>query len=241
MSQAFYDQFAAVFAQNGLDAYISPAVAEQFEDLTARMLETNRTMNITALTTLDKIIPLHFADCITVANRLPRSATVLDVGCGGGFPILPLAIVRPDLHLTGLDSTEKKIRHVQSTADAMGLRISTVAARAEELAADPAYREQYDVVLSRAVARLNVLDELCLPFVKIGGQLIAMKGAAGAEELTEAQIGIQKLGGEAESTQEFDLQTAAGPEKRALILIRKVAPTPREFPRAFGAIKKRPL
>lgn len=241
MNQAFYDQFIAVFQRNGLDAYLDDRIILQFEELTERMLETNRVTNITALTTLEKIIPLHYADCVAVAAFIPQSATVLDIGCGGGFPILPLAIVRPDLHLTGLDSTEKKIRHVQSTADAMGLSIQTIAARAEETANNATFRDSFDVVVSRAVARMNILSELCLPFVRPGGHFVAMKGAAGAEELAEAANGICKLGGKIIETHEFDLHTAGSSEKRTIVTIQKVHSTPQGYPRAFGSIKKRPL
>ena len=175
------------------------------------------------------------------AACISQNATVADIGCGGGFPILPLAIVRPDLKLTGIDSTEKKIRYVQSTADALGLNVTAISGRAEDLAKDPQYRDGFDVVISRAVARLNVLDELCMPFVKIGGQFVAMKGAAGQEELDEAKNGIQKLGGELVAADEYTLYTADAEERRVMIQIAKKTATPKEFPRAFGTIKKKPL
>ena len=198
-------------------------------------------MNITAITDLEKIVPLHYADCVKVAECIPQNAKVLDVGCGGGYPVLPLAIVRPDLNITGLDSTEKKIKYVQKTADSLGLSVRTVAARAEDVAKLADHREQYDVVIGRAVARLNVLCELCMPFVKIGGQFISMKGLAGAEEYREASDGIQKLGGKLQDLQEYDLLLTNDAEKRTLILIDKTSNTPKEFPRSFGAMKKKPL
>ena len=239
--EQFNEIFTQVFQKNGLDEYIQPAIMEKFAALTKRMVEVNAVMNITALTTEEKIIPLHYADCLKVAAYIPKNAHVLDVGCGGGFPILPLAIIRPDLHLTGLDSTEKKIRYVQSTADELGLRIQTIAGRAEDIAKLPAHRDGYDVVVGRAVARMNVLDELCIPFVKPNGRFIAMKGAAGAEEFEEAAPGIEKLGGIARDLLEYDLHLVDGCEKRTLLFVEKVSRTPKEFPRAFGAIKKRPL
>lgn len=238
---SFREDFVRIFEKNGLESYITEDHIRKFYDLTDRMVETNKVMNITALTTQDKIIPLHYADCVKAAAYIPQNATVADIGCGGGFPILPLAIVRPDLKLVGIDSTEKKIRYVQSTADALGLSVTAISGRAEDLAKDPQYRDEFDVVISRAVARLNVLDELCMPFAKIGGQFIAMKGAAGQEELTEAQNGIQKLGGELILADEYTLYTSDAEEKRVMVQISKKAATPREFPRAFGSIKKRPL
>jgi 16S rRNA (guanine527-N7)-methyltransferase len=238
---AFETLFRDIFEKNNLENYITDENIRRFEKLTEIMLETNQNMNITAITELEKVIPLHYADCVKVAEYIPQNATVLDVGCGGGYPILPLAIVRPDLRITGLDSTEKKIKYVQKTADLLGLHVQTMAARAEDVAKMSDFRENYDVVIGRAVARLNVLDELCLPFVKIGGRFMAMKGLAGREEYGEAVTGVQRLGGELENLKEYELALLEGSEKRTLITIRKIASTPREFPRTFGAIKKKPL
>ncbi len=237
----FETLFRDVFEKNHLESYITDENIRLFEKLTDIMLETNQSMNITAITDLEKIVPLHYADCVKVAECIPQNAKVLDVGCGGGYPVLPLAIVRPDLDITGLDSTEKKIKYVQKTADSLGLSVRTVAARAEDVAKLADQREQYDVVIGRAVARLNVLCELCMPFVKIGGQFISMKGLAGAEEYREASDGIQKLGGKLQDLQEYDLLLTNDAEKRTLILIDKTSNTPKEFPRSFGAMKKKPL
>lgn len=238
---SFRENYLAIFQKNGLESYTDEAIIRKFYDLTVKMVETNKVMNVTALTTMDKIIPLHYADCVKVAAFIPQNATVADIGCGGGFPILPLAIVRPDLKLTGIDSTDKKIRYVQNTADELGLSVTAISGRAEDLAKQAAYRDSFDCVVSRAVARLNVLDELCMPFVKVGGTFIAMKGAAGQEELAEAENGIQRLGGYLKGTDEYVLYTTDDEEKRVQIQITKNSPTPREFPRAFGAIKKKPL
>jgi 16S rRNA (guanine527-N7)-methyltransferase len=238
---SFREDFLQIFQKNGLEVYTDDAIIRKFYDLTDRMVETNKVMNITALTTVDKIIPLHYADCVKVASCIPQNAFVADIGCGGGFPILPLAIVRPDLKLTGIDSTEKKIRYVQSTADALGLSVTAISGRAEELAKMSEYRECFDCVISRAVARLNVLDELCLPFVKNGGKFIAMKGAAGSEELDEARKGIARFGGGEIESVEYPLYLMEAEEKRNMITIKKVSATPIEFPRGFGAIKKKPL
>ncbi|MBP3570826.1 MAG: 16S rRNA (guanine(527)-N(7))-methyltransferase RsmG [Clostridia bacterium] len=238
---SFREYFIRVFQKNGLETYITEEHIRKFYDLTVKMVETNKVMNITALTTMDKIIPLHYADCVKAAALIPQNATVADIGCGGGFPILPLAIVRPDLKLVGIDSTEKKIRYVQNTADELGLSVTAISGRAEDLAKQTDYRDHFDVVISRAVARLNVLDELCMPFVKVGGRFIALKGAAGQEELSEAMNGIQKLGGQLHDTDEYSLFTADDEEKRVMVRIDKISATPKEYPRAFGAIKKKPL
>ena len=127
--------FADICVKNGLDSYATPETIAQFEHLTELMLETNRVMNVTALTTLEKIIPLHYADCLKIADRIPEGATVADIGCGGGFPTLPLAMVRPDLTVVGIDSTDKKVRYVNETAARLGISPNTLTAlsmRAEE-------------------------------------------------------------------------------------------------------------
>ena len=237
----FTNLYTDIFQKNGLDRFIRDDIIVRFEKLTEIMVSTNQVMNITALTTLEKIIPLHYADCVMIEKHIPLNATVLDVGCGGGFPILPLAIVRPDLRITGLDSTDKKIRYVQNTADELGLSVQTVSGRAEDMAKLSDYRDQFDVVVSRAVARLNVLDELCMPFVRVGGSFIAMKGCAGRDEVAEAETGISKLCGFIQNLSEYDLHTENEIEKRFVIQIQKNAATPKEFPRSFGAIKKKPL
>ncbi len=237
----FKELFTDIFQKNSLERYIREDIVEKFSELTDIMIATNAVMNITALTTVEKIIPLHYADCVKIAECIPEGATVIDIGCGGGFPILPLAIVRPDLRITGLDSTDKKVRYVQNTADKLGLTITTLSARAEDAAKMPQLRDSFDVAVSRAVARMNVLDELCMPFVKVGGRFIAMKGAAGQEELSEAQIGIQKLGGGVITLREYTLYTGGDDEKRTVIDVQKSKPTPKEYPRGFGAIKKKPL
>ena len=237
----FTNLYTDIFQKNGLDRFIRDDFIVRFEKLTEIMVSTNQVMNITALTTLEKIIPLHYADCVMIEKHIPLNATVLDVGCGGGFPILPLAIVRPDLRITGLDSTDKKIRYVQNTADELGLSVQTVSGRAEDMAKLSDYRDQFDVVVSRAVARLNVLDELCMPFVRVGGSFIAMKGCAGRDEAAEAEIGISKLCGSIQSLFEYDLHTENEIEKRFVIQIQKNAATPKEFPRSFGVMKKKPL
>jgi len=237
----FSEIFCSIFEKNDLGRYATPYNIQQFEKLTEIMLDTNRSMNITAITEVEKIIPLHYADCVKIASYIPQNATVLDVGCGGGFPILPLAIVRPDLRITGLDSTDKKIRYVKQAGDQLGVNIQTLSARAEDAAKLSEYREKFDIVIGRAVARLNVLDELCMPFVRVGGCFLAMKGLAGTEEHAEAEIGIEKLSGQTREVLEYDLHTQSDVEKRTLIVIEKISKTPKEFPRAFGAIKKKPL
>ncbi len=230
------------FNQNHVDKYATDHHISLFYDLTNIMLEKNQVMNITAIRDIEKIIPLHYADCLKIAEHIPEGSKVIDIGCGGGFPTLPLAVVRPDIHILGVDSTEKKVKYVAETAKALNLtNVSTISARAEELINLPDMRESFDVVVSRAVARLCVLDELCMPFIKIGGRFIVMKGAAGQEELDEAQNGIEKLGGKVISTIQDELTVVNETEQRVMFVIEKTHATPTQYPRQFGQIKKKPL
>ncbi len=239
--EIFKKIYAEIFQKNGLNDYVKDIYIDKFAALTQIMLETNAQMNITALTTLEKIIPLHYADCVAVAKYIPENSTVLDIGCGGGFPILPLSIVRLDLKITGLDSTDKKARYVAETAQRLNLSANTISARAEELSRMPQQRESYDVVISRAVARMNILSELALPFVRVGGRFLAMKGSAGIEEMQEAESGCKKLGGKAQEALYYPLHTTAETEDRTLLIIQKDTATPSNYPRSFGQIKKKPL
>ncbi|MBE6694329.1 MAG: 16S rRNA (guanine(527)-N(7))-methyltransferase RsmG [Ruminococcaceae bacterium] len=232
--------FEDIFTKNGISEYDTPENRQKFATLAEYLIEENQKYNLTALCSMDKIIPLHFADCVVAAKYIPAGAKVLDLGCGGGFPTLPLAIVRPDIAVCGLDSTAKKLGFINSAAQKLGIfNVTTLTGRAEELVCDR--RESFDIVISRAVARLNVLAELCLPFVQVGGKFIALKGSAGEDELAEAQKGIVMLGGSVKSTDKYDIFTCGGAEKRLNIIIDKQSPTPIAYPRQFGAIKKKPL
>ena len=239
----FKAHFKENFSLNGLDSYVTDENIELFYALTEKMLEVNQTMNVTAIRDIEKIIPLHYADCVKIAKHIPEGAKVIDIGCGGGFPTLPLAIVRKDIQIIGVDSTSKKVKYVSDIAKYLKLHhVKTIASRAEELINTPHMRENFDVVISRAVARLNILNELCIPFVKIGGKTVYMKGAAGNEELLEAQSGIQKLGGvKQHMIEEILYVTNEYTEKRIQIIIEKGSGTPTQYPRSFGQIKKKPL
>lgn len=241
---AFSLLFHSIFEKNHLHHFCTDAHIEAFYALTQHMLSVNKVMNITAITEVDKIIALHYADCAMVASQIPSGAHVADVGCGGGFPTLPLAILRPDIHIIAIDSTEKKVRYVADTAECLRLlqQITPLSARVEQLAVPgSAHREQYDVVISRAVARLRMLDELCLPLAKVGGCFLALKGAAGPEEYEEAKHGIQRLGGGAVVCEPYTLHLQDGSEMRHLVTVQKKNPTPPAYPRAFAKIKSAPL
>lgn len=201
--------------------------------------ETNRVMNLTAITGEDEIARLHFLDCAALLMLADfRSKRVIDVGTGAGFPGLALKIAQPEMELVLLDSLDKRVGFLKDARSKLGFEdVHCVHARAEEAAAEE--RGSYDIAVSRAVARLNVLCELCLPFVKKGGLFLAMKGTDHAEELEEARRAVRLLGGEIESERDY---TIPGTDVRhSVILIRKVAGTPPKYPRRWAQIKKQPL
>ena len=228
--------------KNGFSAMklsVSDAQIAQLEDFTARMLETNKVMNLTRITDPKEIAEKHLLDCASLLQAADFSKkSVVDVGCGAGFPGMPLHILCPSCKLTLLDSLGKRIRFLQGCIDAMNLSdIEAVHARAEEFAAK--HREQYDFAVSRAVAQLNVLAELSLPLVKQGGALIAMKSKDTDEELERAKKAIRLLGGEIEKIIDYTIPHTEITHR--LVVIRKKNHTPKQYPRPFRKISASPL
>ena len=228
--------------KNGFSAMklsVSDAQIAQLEDFTARMLETNKVMNITRITDPKEIAEKHLLDCASLLQAADFSKkSVVDVGCGAGFPGMPLHILCPSCELTLLDSLGKRIRFLQGCIDAMNLSdIEAVHARAEEFAAK--HREQYDFAVSRAVAQLNVLAELSLPLVKQGGAFIAMKSKDTDEELERAKKAIRLLGGEIEKIIDYTIPHTEITHR--LVVIRKKNHTPKQYPRPFRKISASPL
>lgn len=228
--------------KNGFSAMklsVSDAQIAQLEDFTARMLETNKVMNLTRITDPKEIAEKHLLDCASLLQAADFSKkSVVDVGCGAGFPGMPLHILCPSCKLTLLDSLGKRIRFLQGCIDAMNLSdIEAVHARAEEFAAKR--REQYDFAVSRAVAQLNVLAELSLPLVKQGGAFIAMKSKDTDEELERAKKAIRLLGGEIEKIIDYTIPHTEIIHR--LVVIRKKNHTPKQYPRPFRKISASPL
>lgn len=202
----------------------------------AALLEKNQVMNLTAITEPDRVARLHFLDSLTLMTLKDfKGKTVIDVGCGGGFPGVPLKIACPEMDLTLLDSLGKRIIWLRETLPTLGVDAQCITARAEEEALHR--RETYDFAVSRAVARLNILCELCLPLVKVGGYFLAMKGAAAREELEEARSAIHILGGQLEKLAVFPSEGT----EHAVVVIHKTRRTPPQYPRRFTRIKQRPL
>ena len=228
--------------KNGFSAMklsVSDAQIAQLEDFTARMLDTNKVMNLTRITDPKEIAEKHLLDCASLLQAADFSKkSVVDVGCGAGFPGMPLHSLCPSCELTLLDSLGKRIRFLQGCIDAMNLsNIEAVHARAEEFAAK--HREQYDFAVSRAVAQLNVLAELSLPLVKQGGAFIAMKSKDTDEELERAKKAIRLLGGEIEKIIDYTIPHTEITHR--LVVIRKKNHTPKQYPRPFRKISASPL
>ena len=212
---------------------------EQFMTYLSLLLEWNEKMNLTAITDKEDVYLKHFYDSITIAFDFDfNNQTLIDVGAGAGFPSVPLKILYPNLKITIVDSLNKRITFLNHLFKELELdNCQAVAARAEEYAKD--HRESVDIVMARAVARLNILDELCLPLVKKNGYFLSLKGRQAPEEVKEAKKGIQLLGGQIESTHDFTL--ANHDDFRSNIIIKKVKETPKKYPRMFSKIKKSPL
>ena len=241
--QAFSELFDEIFRQNKMEKYVNSNTIRAFNDLTERMLEVNSYMNLTAITEPRAVILRHYVDSLTVAEYLPQGARVVEIGCGAGFPTLPLAIARPDLRILALDSTAKRIDYVAQTANMLGLtNVEAMSSRAEDAAAiGSSLRESFDCAISRAVANLPVLCELCLPFVAVGGRFVAMKAAQADREVELARGGLAKLGGRLQAVVPLELIGDEGKEERNLILTDKIEKTPKIYPRNYAQIKKKPL
>ena len=205
----------------------------------ALLEEKNKVMNLTAIKEADEVAQLHFLDSAALLNLLDfRNKAVVDVGTGAGFPGLPIRLLEPSVHVTLLDSLGKRIAFLQEVCTALGLSdVECIHARAEEFST--ARRESFDIAVSRAVASLSVLAELCLPLVKTGGTFLAMKSVDSGDELSVAEHAISVLGGRVTGIRDYSIP-GTNIVHRA-VLVEKVKPTPKGYPRSFAKIKKDPL
>ena len=218
----------------GLD--INEETAKQLCAFGEAVVEQNKVMNLTAITEPDKVARLHLLDSLTLLTLEElKGKKVIDVGCGAGFPGVPVKIACPETKLTLLDSLGKRMKWLETILPQLGVDAQCITDRAEE--AITSRREQYDIATSRAVARLNILLELTAPYVKVGGKVLAMKGTAAQEELDEAKNAISKLGLQLERVVQFPIEDTA----HTVIVLKKVRPTPSQYPRAYAKIKKSPL
>lgn len=238
----FFAELDRVFGENRLLGLLTDEKRELFYRFTEMLWNTNKSLNLTALTNVGDMILKHLADSLLISEYLSEGASVVDVGCGGGFPTFPLAIARPDLKITAVDSTEKKISFVRNTARELGLEnITAVCGRAEELARGE-MRESFDFATARAVAALPVLCELCLPFVRVGGSFVAMKSLRIDEELAAARQRnlFALLGGEKEPRVDTPrlVDSREGELFRSIAVTKKISSTPSKYPRAYAQIVK---
>ncbi len=237
----FQNILHGAFDKNGIGYLLSDASKEKLESLCRIMQAKNAEMNITAITDDEGIATKHFCDSALLAPLLPDEGEMADIGCGGGFPCLPIAILKPNVKITAIDSTSKKVSYVSDTARAIGLsNLYGISMRAEE-GAQGDFREKYDIVTARAVAALNVLCELCIPYLKVGGVFYAMKGKGAPEELDAAKDAVKAMGAVVARVHEMTLVCDGEEQLRYIIEIKKTSPTPKQYPRAYAKIKKKPL
>ena len=219
-----------------------PGAAGQLARYGSLLLEQNRVMNLTAITDPDQVADLHFLDCaalLTLGYDF-QGRSLIDVGTGAGFPGLPLKILEPTLNVTLLDSLGKRVRWLETVGAALGLEgVTYLHARGEEAAHQPELREQFDLAVSRAVAALPLLCELCLPYIKVGGRFLAMKSVDSAAEVEESGRAVSKLGGRLLPAVDYAIP-GTGVTHR-VVAVEKLAPTPAAYPRRWPVMQKKPL
>ncbi len=219
--------------------FLEEEQVEKMNRFAKMLIRENERMNLTAITDPKEMVIKHFLDSLFILRQydIPKRARVLDLGAGAGFPSVPLAILRDDLSFVQLDSLQKRIRFLESVRDELALDTTPLHGRAETLGKDPSMREQFDIVIARAVAPMNRLCEYALPFVRLGGMFLAMKAHA-REECEQASAAISRLGGSICGAREYCLPDHS---RRALILTKKISQTPTTFPRSPAKIARSPL
>lgn len=234
------EQFQSALAERGI--VLSEEQLAQFNRYYELLVEWNEKMNLTAITEREDVYMKHFFDSITAGFYidLTKPLRLLDVGAGAGFPSIPMKIVFPGLNVTIIDSLNKRITFLNHLASELGLEnVQFVHGRAEEMGQKPEHREQYDLVTARAVARMSVLSELCLPFARTGGSFVAMKAASASDEMDTAKKAIQTLGGKTDDVFSFKLPIENS--ERTIIVVRKEKQTPKKYPRKAGTPNKTPI
>ncbi len=234
------EQFTEMLAAKGI--ILSPEQLKQYETYYTTLVEWNEKMNLTAITEKSDVYLKHFYDSITAAMYYDfnKPLNICDVGAGAGFPSLPIKIAFPQLHVTIVDSLNKRIGFLEHLSQELGLKnVTFIHDRAETFGQKKEHREAYDVVTARAVARLSVLSELCLPLVKVGGTFVALKGASAEEELTAGKKAITILGGKLEKVHAFLLPIEES--ERNIMIISKEKSTPKKYPRKPGTPNKTPI
>ncbi len=236
------DKYLLVNSFKELNIDLTETQIEQFGTYSDMLIETNKVMNLTSITDEDEVVTKHFADSVSLLKDfdIEDGATIIDVGCGAGFPSMPLKIVKPNNHFTLVDSLNKRINFLEGVVDSLKIdNIALVHGRAEDLGQNPEYRENFDYGVARAVASLNVLCEYLLPFVKVGGKLIALKGKNYENEIEESKKAIQLLGGEISDVKSVKIPNTD--ITHYIVFINKISNTPKNYPRKAGKATKSPI
>ena len=237
-----YEEFKMLLFQYAkkLEIVLSENYVKKFYEYMLLLLEWNEKINLTSITDEKDIVLKHFVDSITICKYIPKNAKLLDVGTGAGFPGIPVKIVRDDIEVVLLDSLNKRILFLDDVIDKLDMKnIQAVHGRAEEFGRNKDFRQSFDVVTSRAVANMAVLSEYLIPFSKLGGKCVIMKGADFEEELNNSKKAIKVLGGKINSVDEFVLP--ASDMKRTIVVVDKVGDTPKQYPRKAGTPAKKPI
>lgn len=232
---------ASVLSENGLESFATDEICSKLSAFCDYLLEQNELFNLTAIKTHEGAALLHFADSLTLSEYLPEGAKILDIGSGAGFPAIPIAIARPDIQVTALDSTLKRVNFINSAAKMLGLdNLTAVCHRAEDVTGSE-FKESFDIVTARAVAAYPILLELCLPAVKVGGKFVAMK----SKDVSRETNGIERVSKLLSiSTPKFNYSEIHHSEEvfeRCIVEVAKNGPTPPKYPRAYAQIKKKPI
>ena len=230
------ERLRSLALQSGIE--LDQTALDRFDTYAELLVEWNGKMNLTAITEPEEIEVKHFLDCLMLPKYfdLGNTKTVIDIGAGAGFPSVPLLIYNPDLCLTMMDAINKRLTFLDTAIHAIGLEANLVHARAEDSGQDKNYREMFDLATARAVAPMNVLAEYCLPFVKVGGYFVALKGSN--DDTEHAKDAIATLGGEVVSNVSYKLN---GTESRSIVVVKKISQTPTQFPRKAKKISAKPL
>lgn len=230
------ERLRSLALQSGIE--LDQTALDRFDTYAELLVEWNGKMNLTAITEPEEIEVKHFLDCLMLPKYfdLGNTKTVIDVGAGAGFPSVPLLIYNPNLCLTMMDAINKRLTFLDTAIHAIGLEANLVHARAEDSGQDKNYREMFDLATARAVAPMNVLAEYCLPFVKVGGYFVALKGSN--DDTEQAKDAIATLGGEVVSNVSYKLNET---EPRSIVVVKKISQTPTQFPRKAKKISAKPL
>lgn len=226
------EAFEAMLAEAGLAGEYQP-----FARYCQLLQEWNQRMNLTAITDDQGVAEKHFLDSLLPLTlwELPRGARLVDVGTGAGFPAVPIKLLRPDIQITLLDSLQKRLTFLEAVCGQLGIQAELLHARAEDAGRDPARRERYDVATSRAVAGMDLLAEYCLPLVRPGGVLLALKGSGGAAEARAGAAMVERCGGTLRAVKKYALPSG---DRRTLVVVEKTAPTPKGYPRTPAQLAK---